>query len=174
MSKGQQEKKPGSLRLPIKHATDAEAALIETTPKEISVEDLIAQKVPEGTGDLSQEGHRIGEFEKQVYRVDCTIKTIEKKKDGDYYLVVEGKTGAQAVIEVPDPAQCEGSPIHDKIASARKDLEDRYHPSADKTVVNKHAVVEGVGFYGWKGKPGSGGQGNSPRLMPGTKVKLAG
>jgi hypothetical protein len=114
---------------------------------------------------------RVGEFEKSTFRVSGTLKSVVLKKDGDYYLVMEGKSGKQAVIEVPDPKLAEKSPIVDRIRAARAEIESKYHPTDKVKEINVPATIEGVGFYGWKGKQGSGGHGSAPRLMPGTGFK---
>jgi hypothetical protein len=170
-SQGAQGAKDGAAsRVSIKHANDPDASKIDLTPKDLSVEDLLSMKLPEDMkGDLSEySDRRIGEFEKSTYRVQGTLKSVVHRKDGDYYLVMEGKTGAQAVIEVPDPKLCKDSPIIDKIAAARNELEAKYHPTDTPKEINQPATIEGVGFYGWKGRPGSGGHGSAPRIMPGT------
>jgi hypothetical protein len=160
----------GASRIDIKHATDPDAASIDLTPKDITVEDLLATKLPEDMkGGLEDYGNeRIGEFEKSTFRVSGTLKSVVLKKDGDYYLVMEGKSGKQAVIEVPDPKLAEKSPIVDRIRAARSEIEAKYHPTDKVKEINQPATIEGVGFYGWKSKKGSGGHGSAPRLMPGT------
>lgn len=163
------KKGPGASRIAIKHGLDPDAGKIDMTPKDISVEDLIAMKSPEGTKDLeTYKDARIGEFEKSTYRITGTLKSIVHRKDGDYYLVMEGKSGAEAVVEVPDPALCKGSPILPEITAARDALEAKYHPTDTEKAINEPATIVGVGFYGWKGRPGAGGHGSTPRLMPGT------
>lgn len=163
----------GGSRIDIKHATDPDAALINKTPKDISVEDLIATKLPDGfTGGLEDhKDSRIGDFEKSTYRISGMLKSVVHRKDGDYYLVMEGKTGATAVIEVPDPALAKGSPILPEIQAARNAIESKYHPTDTPKEINEQATIEGVGFYGWKSQQGSGGHGSAPRLMPGTGFK---
>ncbi|HVT14264.1 MAG TPA: hypothetical protein VHE55_18520 [Fimbriimonadaceae bacterium] len=163
----------GASRIAIKHATDADAASIDTTPKDITVEDLIATKLPDDfKGGLEDYGdRRVGPFEKSTFRISGTLKSVVHRKDGDYYLVMEGKTGATAVIEVPDPALAKGSPILPQIQAARNEIESKYHPTDTPKDINEPATIEGVGFYGWKGHPGSGGHGSAPRLMPGTGFK---
>lgn len=159
-------------RISVKHGNDPDAKDINTTPKDISVEDLIAQKMPEDAKSLENySDSRVGDFERTTFRVKGTLKSIVHRKDGDYYLEMEGPTGAKAVIEVPDPKLCEGSPILPQITAARDELEKKYHPTDTRKEVNEPATIEGVGFYGWKGKPGSGGTGRAPRLMPGTGFK---
>lgn len=166
----------GSSRIEIKHATDPDAKLIDTAPKDITVEDLLATKLPANfKGGLEDYGDkRIGDFEKSTFRIKGTLKSVVHRKDGDYYLVMEGKTGATAVIEVPDPKLTAGSPIQSEIQAARSDIESRYHPTDTPRDINEPATIEGVGFYGWKGATGAGGHGSAPRLMPGTGFKPGG
>lgn len=153
----------------IKHANDPDAAEIDKAPKDITVEELIATKMPEGSKDLENyTNSRVGEFERSTFRLKGTLKSIQHKKDGDYYLVMVGQSGAEAVVEVPDPDLCKGSPILPEITKARDELEAKYHPTDEVKTIGAPAVIEGVGFYGFKGKPGSGGNGRPSRLMPGT------
>lgn len=168
-------KDAGATRIDIKHATDPDAKLIDTTPKDITVEELIGMKLPDDMeGGLENYGEkRIGEFEKSTYRVTGLLKSVVHRKDGDYYLVMEGKTGAKAVIEVPDPKLAKGSPILSEMQTARDAIEAKYHPTDKPKDINEQATIEGVGFYGWKGKPGAGGHGSAPRLMPGTGFRGA-
>jgi hypothetical protein len=133
-------------------------------------------KLPDGMKDdiSDHQADRIGPFEKSTYQMEGTIKSVVHRKDGDYYLVVEGKSGSQAVVEVPDPELCKGSPLASQIASARKAIEERYHPTDEKKDVNDPVSISGVGFYGWRGKKGGGTTGNSARLMPGLGVQFKG
>lgn len=158
----------GASRVDVKHATDPGAALIDQTPRAISLEDFVALKAGAAKGDLGTDfkDSRVDPIETSTYEVEATIKSVVQRKDGDYYMVVQGDHGADAIVEVPDPNLCKNSPLHDKIASTRKALEERYHPNSDVKEVNEKATIDGVGFLGWRGKPGS----NKPRLMPGTGV----
>ena len=166
--------KKGPSRADIRHGLDPDAASIDLNPKSISIADLVAMKMPESAkgGIDAFQTSRVGPFEKSTYRVEAKITSIEHKKDGDYYMVVKDQSGKQAVVEVPDPSLCKGSPLEGKIAEARKTLEERYHPTDKPKIVNDPATLDGVGFYGFKGRPGSGGKGSTPRLMPGVGVSF--
>jgi hypothetical protein len=154
-------------RRSVKTTTDVGAAQIDLTIKDTTIEELIKARVPQRLGE------RAGPFETTVWRVHGKIQTIEKKKDGDYYLVMRGEKGGQTVVEVPDPKECKGSPIEKEIEATRKELEAKYHPTSEKKEVNEDAVVTGVGFLGWGTPAKSGSTGISgPRLMPGTSVSL--
>ena len=113
---------------------------------------------------------RIGDFEKSTYRLNGTLTSVVQRKDGDYFLTVKGKSGASAVVEVPDPKLTKGSAVQSGIESARSEIEKKYHPTETKKEVNDPVTIEGVGFYGTKSK-GANGKSSSPRLMPGTSFK---
>lgn len=158
-------------RVAVKHALDPDAAKIDLAPKTVSLAELAAHKAPDDLGaDISgaeYQKHRIAPFETQVWRVDVNVKSVVHRKDGDYYMVLTTNDGAESVVEVPDPKLCEGSRLHDQIASARADIEKRFHPTDEPKEINQHATVDGVGFFGFKGKKG----GTGARLMPGVGFK---
>ncbi len=131
---------------------------------------MVSQGWPDGVkGNMSDpkfQHERIGQFEKTVWKVDATVKSIQLRKDGDYYLVVESPTGKQTVVEVPDPKNCVGSPMHDQIKATRDELEQKFHPNGTPKGVGQDATIQGVGFYGARGSAGKG-QATGARLMPG-------
>ncbi|CAN5390055.1 hypothetical protein BH11ARM2_BH11ARM2_23920 [soil metagenome] len=154
-------------RRQVKTAQDADAGGIDPTVKATTIEEITAQKLP--GGDL---GKRVAPFETSVWKADATIKSIELKKDGDFYLVLNGDKGGQTVMEVPDPALCKDSRFKDQIAATRKALEEKYHPTSDPKELNDRATVTGVGFLGW-GANGKGAKGKSgPRIMPGMGIEF--
>lgn len=160
---------PVASRVSVKHALDPDAAAIQRDPKPITVEELAKMGMPDSAQgsleDYSQK--RVKPFETQVFTVDATIKSVQHKKDGDYYLVLAGKSGAQTAVEVPDPDLCKGSPLEPEIRAARKMIEERYHPTDTLKPVNEQATVDGVGFMGWRGRPTKGA-----RLMPGLRFQF--
>lgn len=166
--------KSGPGRVPVEHGLDADAVKVDQTPKVISVEELLATR-DKGTSKIDLSAYhdkRVAPFETTTFEITGKIKNIKHEKDGDYYFVLEGKSGAQAVVEVPDPKLCQGSPLLSKITAARTDLERRYHPTEKPRDLNEEITVDGVGFLGSRRKKGSGGFGSSVRLMPGTGVKF--
>jgi hypothetical protein len=153
-------------RLALKHGLDREAGSLRMTPKPLTVAELSKMPYPpDFTGKLEDhQDQRIGEFEKQVWSVNATIKSIQLRGDGDYYMEIEGPDGSKSVMEVPDPALCNGSPLQASIAATRKALEARYHPTSVKQTLNDAATLQGIGFYGPLGnRPGG-------RLMPGLSI----
>jgi len=166
----------------VKTATDPDAAKIDKTPRDTTIEDIVAQKPPEG---LKLAG-RVDPFETSTWRVKATLQSIQLMKDGDYYLVMKGYKGGETVVEVPDPKEAKDSPLASQIAAARQDLQERFHPTAEVQKLNVPATVTGVGFLGFGGsgkgkegaakdapkdgaKPGATGtRRTGARLMPGT------
>lgn len=167
---------PKPTRVAVKRGMDPDMKDVNMTPKDITVEDLIAMNRPEGlSDDISSpdfQEKRVGELEHQVWRLKGKIKSIIKRKDGDYYMVVEGKSGQTTVVEVPDPSLCKGSAVEKEISDSRSTLEQKYHPNDKSQDVGEEATIEGLGFWGQKPKAGSKGAPNGARIMPGTNVHL--
>jgi hypothetical protein len=165
-----------SPRISVQHGYDADAAKVDPSPKTITIEALLATRnLSNRKIDLAQyKNRRAAPFETTTFAVTGSIKSIKHEKDGDYYMVIKGKSGAEAIVEVPDPSLCKGSPLLSEIKAARASLEKRYHPTDEVQSLNEEITVDGVGFLGSRRKPGSGSFGSSVRLMPGTGVKFSG
>jgi hypothetical protein len=161
-------------RIAVQHGFDADASKVDTTPRKITVEQLLATRNQIGQKiDLAAyKNRRFAPFETTTYEVTGTVKSIKHEKDGDFYFVLKGDSGAEAVIEVPDPALCKGSPLLPEITNARDALNKRYHPTENVQPLNEQITVDGVGYLGSRRKAGSGSFGSSVRLMPGTGVKF--
>ena len=154
-------------RRTVKTGMDPDASKVDLSPKATSIEDI--NKL-HPTGKLAG---RVGPFETSTWQVKASLQSIKLMKDGDYYLVMKGDKGGQAVVEVPDPKDCKGSPFHDQIAVARKALEERYHPTTDLKKIDDGATVTGVGFLGFgDGKKKSTKAQTGARLMPGLDFKF--
>lgn len=160
----------GPSRADIKNGGDPDAATVQLTPRPLSVEALTTMPLPAGfTGNLEDSpNRRVGEFERQIWSVEATLRSIQLRSDGDYYIEFTDSDGRQGVMEVPDPAASHDSPLHPLIAAARHTLEARYHPTTVKQQLNDAAVLEGVGFYGFRGHQNGG------RLAPGISVSFTG
>ena len=167
---------PKPSRIAVKRGMDPDMKDVNMTPKDITVEELIAMQRPEGLADdissSDAQDKRLGELEHQVWRLKGKIKSVVKRKDGDYFMVIEGKSGQTTVVEVPDPELCKGSAVEKQISASRKAVEDKYHPNDQSKDVNEEATIEGVGFWGQKPKTGSKGAPNGARIMPGTHVEV--
>ena len=166
--------KPGPGRVAVEHGQDEDVSKVDKFPKVTTVENLLATRDKGTSGlDLAKyHNRRVAPFETSTYEVTGTIKSIKHEKDGDYYFVLKGETGKEAIIEVPDPKLCSGSPLLPEITAAREALEKRYHPTDKVKEVNESITVDGVGFLGSRRKKGTGDFGSSVRLMPGTGIKF--
>jgi len=166
-----------SSRLSIKHATDAAAANIPTKAVHTTVEEMLSLSRPEGlAADISSQAYqttRIEKFETTRWVLEATITEIVKRADGDFYMVIEGKSGAKTVVEAPDPELCAGSHFLGEIKKVRKMLDDKFHPTAQPIKVNIKAQFTGVGFFGYQGRTPSGGRTNGARLMPALDLKIS-
>lgn len=162
-------------RLPIKRATDEAVAKISNVAKTTTVEAILKLQRPDGLlPDISNpdlQATRLGSFESTVWQVDATITEVVKRADGDFYLVIEGASGAKTVVEVPDPELCVGSKKLAEIKAAREAIEEKFHPTASPQKTKTKARITGLGFFGFArpkdGKPA----GNGARIMPGLKVE---
>ncbi len=168
------QKSPG--RVQVEHGLDQDVAKVDLTPKPVTIEQLLATR-DQGTSKIDLAAYhdrRVEPFETSTFEVKGTIKGIVHEKDGDFYFVMKGKSGTEAVIEVPDPKLCQGSPLLPAIQATRTALEKKYHPDSNYKELNEVITVDGVGFLGSRRKKGSGTFGSSVRLMPGTGVKFGG
>ena len=152
----------------VKTTIDADASAIDKTAKPTTIEDILAEK---GPADGKLEG-RQAPFETSEWSVKAKLESVQLMKDGDYYLVMKGSKGGETVVEVPDPKDCAGSPLQPDIAAARKQLEERYHPTKDVKKIDDDATITGVGFLGWGGKSKGAKGRTGPRLMPGTDFEF--
>jgi len=159
-------------RIKVKHGLDRDIAKVNMQPKATTVEDILAIRMPDDAkGNLEDafQDRRVSPFETSTWTVDARIRSVQLRKDGDYYMEIEGKSGKETVVEVPNPDFCKGSPLEPQITEARKLISDRYHPTDQKKTLDDGATIEGVGFLGWRGRPTSGA-----RLMPGIGFKFGG
>jgi hypothetical protein len=163
-------------RISIKRATDPAAASISLKPVKTTVEGLLEMARPTALPpDLkSQEFEklRIGPLENTTWQVTCTIKEIVLRADGDYYMVIEGDSGARTVVEVPDPRLCPNSKLIKQIQRVRNILAKRFSPTGQPQQVNQKATITGVGFFGMQGRNPQGNRTNGARLMPGIDVRF--
>lgn len=162
-------------RIAIKRASDpAAASLVNQTPKKTTVEDLLRMSRPDGlaadTANPEAQTKRYSPLETTLWEIEVTIKEIVLRADGDFYMVVEGASGARTVVEVPDPRLCPNSKLIKKIQAVRNQLAKKFHPTGQSQKVDLKAVIVGAGYFGFQGRNPQGGQTNGARLMPGVGV----
>ena len=162
-------------RTRIEHGTDVDAAKISLKPTVISVEDLLTLRDKVGAGMDFAKFHdrRFSPFETTVYRITGTLKSIKIDKEGDINFIVRGKTGSQAVIEIPEPEDCKGSMFRKEMEMVRNALELRYHPKAEPKSLDETVTVDGIGFFGSRRKAGNHPFGETVRMMPAIRVEFS-
>lgn len=165
-------------RLPVKRGTDPGAGSVAMHPQRTTVEEILkAQRPADLAGDLSTPAYqnkRISPLETTVWTVKAKITEIVLRPDGDFYMVIQGDTGARTVIELPDPKLCTGSKFIKQITLTRKKLDVMFHPTAQPQKVDYTAELTGVGFFGY-GRAARGTTGpvsNGARLMPLLDIKI--
>jgi hypothetical protein len=162
-------------RVAIKHASDKQSAGISLTPKPTTIEAMLKAVRPDDlAGDISTEAYqfkRAGPFETTNWQVSANITEVVLRSDGDYYLVIEDGRGHRSVVEVPDPKLCADSTKLKEITTARKAIEEKFHPTAQPKKVNVKARVTGLGFFGMARSRDGKKPGNGARIMPGLKVE---
>lgn len=163
-------------RAAVKRGLDDTAQSVAKGAKDITIAELMKLQRPQGLGDdistAEFQDERIAPLETQVWRLKAHVKSIIKRKDGDYFLTIDDGQGHTTVVEVPDPELCKGSAFEKEITDSRKELEAKFHPTDKAQTVNAEATIEGVGFWGQKPRPGSPNAGsNGARLMPGTHIE---
>lgn len=161
-------------RLAVKRAFDSGAASLSLKPRDTTVESLLEFARPDGVNGPQYQEKRITPLETTVWRVKATIKEIILRADGDFYMVIEGASGARTVVEVPDPRLCPNSKLIKQIQQVRNRLAAKYHPSGQPQKVSDKVEIVGVGFFGRQGKDTRGNITNGARLMPGIGIKWLG
>lgn len=88
----------GKERWSIKTLQDANVASINTKPKDVAIDDLIA------VNQLYQEKVPRHGVELQVYRLTCKIEGYKSEGDGDFHIVIsDPKSKNTMIAEIPDP-----------------------------------------------------------------------
>lgn len=125
----------GDTRRDVKLMTDALAVEVDTVPRLTTIEDLGALPVPDVDSDTERQG-----VEKQVYRVRCVVEEVDRKRDGDYHILL--KSGDEYLIaEVPNP-ECDYAAVSPYLSSFRTALD--FVESND--LEGKEVEITGVGF----------------------------
>lgn len=87
----------GDTRRDVKLMNDVLAANVDTASVFTTIEDLGALDVPEVKSETERQA-----VEMKVYTVRCTVEEVDRKRDGDYHILL--KSGDKYLIaEVPNP-----------------------------------------------------------------------
>jgi hypothetical protein len=141
-------------RWPVKTGQDPDKARVSTTPVITTVEEL-SKLTPPATDDLRSKGlqsSRIAPVELTVYTVEATILRGKLEADGDYELIIQGKTGATMIAESPTPTKMfvGNSPWFSEMATVRKQLDEEFVVAQGlkpRRGGGVHARITGVGFF---------------------------
>lgn len=91
---------------------------------------------------------RIPPVETTVYRVHATLIAYKHERDGDYHLVLRGRSGQTMITEIPAPSCVgSGSPLARGIARARHEFNARFHAEDHSRYTRVPVTVTGVGFF---------------------------
>lgn len=136
-------------RWPIKTLSDANASLVNQTPRDITIAALRAMPAPSPHPLPSEYPSRIGQVELTTYRLsNVTLSEIHPPgSDKDYHLVVQDSAGHQFITESVNPACASGSIVISQIQEVRAYIDG--HFTVGSTVINPNVpvTVTGVGFY---------------------------
>lgn len=125
----------GDTRREVKLMYDVLAASVDTVPVLITIEDLGLLDVPEVKSSTERQ-----DVEKQVYTVRCVVEEVDRKRDGDYHVLL--KSGDKYLIaEIPNPG-CDyatGSPYLELFRAAYEFVESN-------DVEGQEVEVTGVAF----------------------------
>jgi len=113
----------GHERWAVKVLTDPAATRVNMTPVTTkAVEDLRALSMPAPGGRPPGMADARYPQEMQTYQVRARLIKVKHESDLDYHVVIEGRSGATMIAEVPDP-QCVASSIRAQVRRARTTVE---------------------------------------------------
>src|SRR4051794_39897313 len=137
----------GIERWPEKTLQDRRAALVNFTPKPISVDTLRRKRVRR-----DPEGFRNAPVETTVYRVRARLIGMRGEDDGDVHLVISSLTNRHRtmIVEMPS-ADCIGGASRTarrKMRAARRSFERVCGPPPGTfETLQGTATIDGVGFF---------------------------
>ena len=150
--------RPGVERWPVKTGADPDAGAVSPVQDAIrtTVEDLGKIGRPPDMQPASKEfppdysAKRARPAELTIYSVEADIVAVKLEADGDYHMVLQGKSGATMVAEIPNPDPTftsASSRWAKEIGLARRKVDQKLSPGAGVTRLRGHVRVTGVGFF---------------------------
>jgi hypothetical protein len=125
----------GDTRREVKLMTDPRATEVDTVPVFTTIEALGALDVPEVKSETERQ-----DVEKQVYSVRCKVEEVDRKRDGDYHLLL--KSGDKYLIaEVPNP-ECDYAATSSFLGL----YQDVYTFIEENDLEGKEVTLAGVSF----------------------------
>ena len=87
----------GDTRRSVKLMSDVSAPIVDTQAIFTTIDSLGAWPVPEVDSETGRQ-----DVEKQVYTVRCTVKEVDRKRDGNYHILLQDGD-KYLIAEVPNP-----------------------------------------------------------------------
>ncbi len=143
-------------RWPVKTWEDADAALVDTTPRPTTISALAALEIPEVPYPANA---RLAPVERTRYVVRAQIARLTTEEDGDWHVILRDPDDPRRTIiaEVPDP-RCVRSSGRQAVYAAVRD-------SLRRVPRQGMAVVHGIGFWDFLHTQ-KGGAANGIELHP--------
>ncbi|HWZ44983.1 MAG TPA: hypothetical protein VNW97_16025 [Candidatus Saccharimonadales bacterium] len=139
---------PGKERWPVKTGSDDDASQVSETPIVTTVEEMV-KLLPPANLALFQNS-RVHPVELNVYTIVASIARYKLEADGDYHLVLQGRSGATMVAEIPDADPIfvpSSSRWAKQIAIVRKQFEEKLKLGQDTKIANVRVKVTGIGYF---------------------------
>jgi len=136
-------------RWPVKTGTDSDAALVNTTPQDTTIAQLVVLQPPSVTTLVSDvfTTHRSAPVETTTYKLtNVTLSRFHLAPDRDITMIVTDGTN-QMDVEMPDPSCASGSRFLTEITAVRNTFTSRHQPTDTFTTVNETITVAGIGFF---------------------------
>ena len=135
----------GIERWAVKTLTDPSASLVNLTPQDSTVADLVAIAPPVSPTD------RVGPTEETTFRISGTLTVAKTEADGDFHLVIEDAKANTMIVELSKPSCAQGSRVLSQIEAVRSQFEAKVgapgqYPKPASTP-NLAVTVTGVGFF---------------------------
>jgi len=135
----------GKERWPVKTGTDPDASRIDL---QHGVATTVAKLDALPAPVHLPRDRRIPPVETTVYRVHATLIAYKHERDGDYHLILRGRSGQTMITEIPDPSCVgSGSPLARGIARARREFNARFRAEDHYRHTHVPVTVTGVGFF---------------------------
>ncbi|MDQ2870465.1 MAG: hypothetical protein M3S32_06965 [Acidobacteriota bacterium] len=131
-------------RWPVKTLTDDTRGRVVSTPVETTVSAL--RRVPRPARS-APESARISPWETTLYRVHARLISAHRQLDRDLHLVIADPDAPSQtmVVEIPDPAEAQGSGYEERFRRARSEIEARTR--GKRPPGGWPVLVTGVGFF---------------------------
>lgn len=135
----------GEERWNVKTLADPDAAKVDKTPVEKTVDDMVKLTRPEKVDATLP---RMAGTETTTYKLNATLTLYKQEADRDYHLVLEDDHNNTMIARIPDP-ECvaKDSPVRAQITKARQEFDAAFKVGPDMHAAKIPVTVVGVGFF---------------------------